>query len=313
MATVQEAASGTGAGRELRAYVRCPVDEDASVLLLTLRQTLRCRIVELSLSGCRIRTQEPLRVPPGAPIEIHFKVNGIVFRFHGAIEWADSRNASGPRNADSPRNANPRNPDIEAGIRFPNTLPRQAEDLSVVLAELEARARKKAAEDGRSGAQPASQPANQPANLSDQAPAVQPPKDLAAPGSTPSQPQVGRPGRERRVQSRESVDTSAVIFLVKSGSRLEGRILDLSPAGCGIRLDECYSRGIYMRAEVEFRLEGLPFRLGGVIQSIRDKHTVGVRFVDLSERKLSQVSELIAELRALREVQPEPNEGAAGA
>ena len=298
MATVQEAASGTGAGRELRAYVRCPVDEDASVLLLTLRQTLRCRIVELSLSGCRIRTQEPLRVPPGAPIEIHFKVHGIVFRFHGAIEWADSRNASSPRN-----------PDIEAGIRFPNTLPRQAEDLSVVLAELEARARNKEAEDGQSGAQPA----NQPANLSDQAPAVQPPKDLAAPGSTPSQPQVGRPGRERRVQSRESVDTSAVIFLVKSGSRLEGRILDLSPAGCGIRLDECYSRGIYMRAEVEFRLEGLAFRLGGVIQSIRDKHTVGVRFVDLSERKQSQVSELIAELRALREVQPEPNEGAAGA
>jgi PilZ domain len=297
MATVQEAASGTGGGRELRAHARCPVDEDASVLLLTLRQSLRCRIVELSLSGCRIRTQEPLRVPPGAPIEIHFKVNGIVFRFRGAIEWADCR-----------KETSPKKPHIEAGVRFPNSLPRQAEDLGVVLEELEARARRKAAEDCPSSAQQAGQPAD----LPEQAPADQPAKDLAAPGSTTSQPQVGRPARERRVQAREPVDTSAVIFLVKSGSRLEGRILDLSLAGCGIRLDEAYSRGIYMRAEVEFRLEGLPFRLGGVIQSIRDKRTVGIRFLDVSERKQSQVNELIAELRELHEAKPESNEGAAG-
>lgn len=131
-------------------------------------------------------------------------------------------------------------------------------------------------------------------------------RDVSAPSPIPSQPQGSRPGRERRAQSRETVDSSAIVFVVKSGSRLEGRIVDLSPSGCGIRCHEPHLRGIYMRVEVEFRLEGLPFRLGGVIQSIRDKHTVGIRFLDLGERKRAQVDELIAELQALHESDPAP-------
>lgn len=112
-------------------------------------------------------------------------------------------------------------------------------------------------------------------------------------------------GRERRLQPRESVDTSAIVFVVKSGSRLEGRILDLSRCGCGIRFDERHLRGIYTRVEVEFRLEGIPFRLGGVIQSVRDPWSVGIRFIGLSERKQAQVTDLMAELRAQREANQE--------
>lgn len=126
-------------------------------------------------------------------------------------------------------------------------------------------------------------------------------RDVVAPSSSASPPQGPRSSRERRTQSREAVDCSAIVFVVKSGSRLEGRIVDLSPSGCGIRLHEPHLRGIYTRVEVEFRLEGLPFRLGGVIQSIRDKHTLGIRFLDLGERKRSQVDELIAELQAQHE------------
>lgn len=123
-------------------------------------------------------------------------------------------------------------------------------------------------------------------------------RDFLAPSTNASLPQGPRSRRERRTQGRETVDSSAIIFVVKSGSRLEGRIVDLSPAGCGIRLHEPHLRGIYTRVEVEFRLEGLPFRLGGVIQSIRDKYTLGIRFLDLGERKRAQVDELIAELQA---------------
>ncbi len=130
-------------------------------------------------------------------------------------------------------------------------------------------------------------------------------------------------GRDRRLQTREAVDTSAFVFVVKSGSRLEGRILDLSPSGCCIRFDQRHLRGIYTRVEVEFRLEGIPFRLGGVIQAVRDHWTVGIRFIDLSERKYSQVIDLIAELRSQRQAapqpepelgpEPNPDEGALGA
>ncbi len=106
-----------------------------------------------------------------------------------------------------------------------------------------------------------------------------------------------KPGhRERRWESRQEVDTSAEILLVNVGSRLRGRILDLSVGGCRIHTDDRFPVGIYTRVETEFRLDGLSFRLGGVIQHIHDRKTIGIRFLDLSERKRQQVRDLIAEI-----------------
>ncbi|MGD0292800.1 MAG: PilZ domain-containing protein [Terracidiphilus sp.] len=105
---------------------------------------------------------------------------------------------------------------------------------------------------------------------------------------------------DRREASREAVDTSAVIFLIKIASRLRGRILDLSLSGCRIRTDERFPVGIYTRVETEFRLDGLPFRLGGVVQAIHDRHTVGIRFLDMSSRKHKQVEQLIEDIREVK-------------
>ena len=91
-----------------------------------------------------------------------------------------------------------------------------------------------------------------------------------------------------------------MIYLIKIASKLSGRILDLSLSGCHIRADERFPVGIYTRVETEFRLEGLPFRLGGGIQSIHDRHNVGIRFLDVSDRKREQVEQLIEEIRELR-------------
>jgi c-di-GMP-binding flagellar brake protein YcgR len=107
-------------------------------------------------------------------------------------------------------------------------------------------------------------------------------------------------GRDRREASREMVDNTAVIHLINVGSRLRGRILDLSLGGCRIRTDERFPVGIYTRVETEFQLEGLAFRLGGVTQAIHDKHTVGIRFLDMSSRKREQVEQLIEDIREMK-------------
>jgi c-di-GMP-binding flagellar brake protein YcgR len=112
-------------------------------------------------------------------------------------------------------------------------------------------------------------------------------------------------GRDRRGAAREEVDTTAVIFLINVVSRLTGRILDLSLGGCRIRTDERFPVGIYTRVEIEFHLEGLPFRLAGVIQAIHDKHMVGIRFLDMSSRKREHVEQLIEEIREMREMKQE--------
>jgi c-di-GMP-binding flagellar brake protein YcgR len=116
-------------------------------------------------------------------------------------------------------------------------------------------------------------------------------------GQLPTKPT----GRDRRGTAREDVDTTAVIFLINVVSRLPGRILNLSLGGCRIRTDERFPVGIYTRVEVEFHLEGLPFRLAGVTQAIYDKNTVGIRFLDMSSRKREHLEELIREIGEMRE------------
>jgi hypothetical protein len=61
--------------------------------------------------------------------------------------------------------------------------------------------------------------------------------------------------------------------------------------------------------EIEFHLDGLPFRLAGVTQSIHKRHKVGVRFLNVSERKREQLVELIAEIKEIkaRVAVPNPN------
>ena len=102
--------------------------------------------------------------------------------------------------------------------------------------------------------------------------------------------------KERRATPRQSVDDQASIFLINLAATMTGRIENLSAGGCCIRTDQRFSLGIFRRVETEFRLEGMPIRLCGVIQAIHDPHHVGIRFLDMSERKRDQLLQLIAEI-----------------
>jgi c-di-GMP-binding flagellar brake protein YcgR len=296
-----------------RADPRFGVDEEAHLLLVKSGSSPLCRIVDLSLNGCRIRTWERFRAGSMACVEVSFKVRGFPFRFNGVIQWTDGQHL--------------------LGIRFMNVSTRRREELAEVLCEVKAEnaakaaraaaearaaeewaaakqaveekaaalraaeqkaavlkaAMERAAAPKAAGAEQAVQEAVRPSavQLPAQAPAAQ------TPGAARAKPSK----RERRGESREAVDTSAIIFLVNVASRLSGRILDLSVGGCRIRTDERFPVGIYTRVETEFRLEGLPFRLGGVIQAIHDRNMVGIRFLDMSSRKREQVEQLMEEIR----------------
>jgi hypothetical protein len=106
---------------------------------------------------------------------------------------------------------------------------------------------------------------------------------------------------ERRLETRHPVDTSAVIYLVDLAAKVQGRILDLSLHGCCIRTDQRFALGIFRRVETEFCLEGLPFRLAGVTQALYEPCKIGIRFLDMSERKQEQLLQLIEEIDELHE------------
>jgi hypothetical protein len=105
-----------------------------------------------------------------------------------------------------------------------------------------------------------------------------------------------RPQSERRSHPRYSVDTRATVCFIHLGAQVSGRILDVSMGGCRIRTDERFPVGIYRRVETEFKVDGLPFRLAGVVQALHDRFTVGIRFLDMSPRKCAQLAQLMEEI-----------------
>jgi c-di-GMP-binding flagellar brake protein YcgR len=250
---------------------RLPVDEEATLVLFNSGEHLRCRIVEISLGGCRVKLPGSLPAGAGKRVEAAFKLRGIAFRFNGDAEWVSDEHL--------------------VGIQFVGATARGGQELVGVLCEIAAA--NAIAQVKRAAARRAAQEAEAGAA----APQAAPQDKLAA---APAPPRAVR-GRERRNQSRHEVDTSATILLINIASRITGRILNLSLGGCRIRTQERFPVGIYTRVETEFHLEGLPFRLAGVIQAVQDRQFVGIRFLDVSERKREQLQLLIAEIEEMSE------------
>ena len=119
---------------------------------------------------------------------------------------------------------------------------------------------------------------------------------------TTVQPLAASPPRKnRRIEPRHKIDTTAVIRLIDIAAPVHGRIVNVSLGGCCIHTNQRFPVGVYRRVEIEFCADGLPFRLGGVTQGIHDPFNVGIRFLHVSERKRGQLARLIEEIKGLRE------------
>lgn len=282
--------------QNLRAVPRFEVDADAHLLLVKHGSTLPCRIADLSLTGCRACTEE--RFPAGTMVrvELSFSVHGLVFRFGGITQWTDGRH--------------------QVGIRFVDVPARRKEELIEALSEVEventAKAAKRAAEELAAEEQAAAleaadaAAAEQAAATGQEEENIPPPFELRNPvlvfAARPPGSHSKPAWRARRALKPEEVDMTALIHLMNAGSWLQGRILDLSPSGCRIRTGDCFPVAIHTRVETEFRVDGLPFRLDGVIQGIRDgdRRNVNIRFLEMSMRKREQVDRLIEEIEELK-------------
>jgi hypothetical protein len=280
-------------GRECRAHPRFPVDEDSGLLLVSHGMPVKARIVDLSLTGCRVRAYDRFSGKAGRSIEVTFKTNGIDFRLNGILQWSDEHNY--------------------LGIRFVNITDRRRKDLAEVIEEMAA-ARAAALNElpaGQQTAEPAGERAEEPAAMQlVDADAVQA-GELAAeklPHARPAAERLTAPPAapsELRRQPNPVAHRFATIILARDGSRLRGRILKLSLSDCRIRTEARIPVAIHSRVETEFHLQRFPFRLDGVIQTMHDRYTAGIHFLDLSEHKRQQVLELIDEMAQSRAVLPQ--------
>ena len=267
---------------ELREMPRCAIDVSVTLVLLARGTMMVGRITELGLSGCRVLLPKSLANAVSSAVECSFRIHGVAFRLGGVI--------------DSTR-------DNLVGLEFSTMSSRNRDDLVQVLCEVGLENH----ETENFASVPSAVPPPRaeirllakPSIPASTAAPVKAPPVVPAPQVVSASAQSALPprrGRDRRAAHRCGVDTSALIDLINVGSKLSGTIVDLSIGGCRIRTTEKFPVGIYTRVETEFQLHGLPFRLGGVIQAIHDRSTVGIRFLDMSQRKRDQVAELIEEM-----------------
>jgi len=251
---------------ERRIHPRYSVDCVAQVLLVSGATPIPGKMQDLSMSGCRIEVEQKFHAGIQSRVEVQFQLRGIAFRLMGAT--------AGTRSTKS------------FAVRFLDMSDRRRDELAEVIAEVAAI---EVAKSAKAAAPEAPQEAVKTPVATPPAVPLPIPASEATPATAPT-PQ------DKRAHGRHVVDTSAKLFLVKTGICMEGRILNLSQGGCKLRTEERFNVGIYVRVEAEFYLHGLPFRLAGVSQAIVDRNTLGVRFLDMSDRKREQLTELIAEI-----------------
>jgi c-di-GMP-binding flagellar brake protein YcgR len=102
--------------------------------------------------------------------------------------------------------------------------------------------------------------------------------------------------RNRRKDPRYTVDEAGSLQLVHQGSTIDCRIIDLSLGGCQVRADGQFLAGPMVRVEVLLRVLGETLRIAGVTQWTRQKQWIGIRFLDVTERKQAALLHLIREI-----------------
>jgi len=280
-----------------RAQPRFAAD-GAATLLVGPDRSMQCRLPDLSLEGCRLRTVQQFSAEPGLRVEVAFRVNGLAFKFAGITKWTNHWNLVGIRFVDVPRRCRADLAELigelkEDGAAIAGSARIEPGDAGLHANEDSSQPLESAPKD-RESSVPENESTGKIHTVLFQAQRTgQPPLPQSAAPADEAKP-------ERRMQPRHSVDMAAVIQLIDGnsglGSRLRGRILDLSSTGCRIRTDDRFAAEIYTCVEIEFRAQGLPFRLAGMIQAIHGRSAVGIRFLEVSARKRQQLEQLMQEI-----------------
>jgi PilZ domain len=78
---------------ERRQHTRYAVDAWAEVMVKDGTMLFRGRVLDVSLGGCYIETEARLKLAPGTPVEMVFRVNDAVFRCEATSRMVRTRGA----------------------------------------------------------------------------------------------------------------------------------------------------------------------------------------------------------------------------
>lgn len=290
-ASASSAHSGTQAdGRDRRVADRYDLN-NAPGSLIHKGARIPCVMVDISLTGCCVRTAEPFMAGALETVKVVFPIFEMILSIWGATQWVRGEHLLGVQF----RHPNARSKNQLAGLLTCLIDKSAAEVVKKAMAEIVN--------------DPSDNPIIQlehppaPASSAEPEPEVDPEPDPAEPVVEPAPAHVEPPPPHRpALRSSEQVlimevgDSPASVTLPGDDSVLGGDIVDLSLTGCLMRLSRPCAIRLNAQAEVSFHMQGMPFRLAGVTREMHDKRTVEIEFLQMSRRSRDDLNQVITEL-----------------
>jgi hypothetical protein len=247
-----------------------------------------CLMVDISLTGCCVRTTAPFTAGSLETVKVTFTIFEMVLSIWGVTQWVRGGQLLGIHF----RHPTPLSKNQLAGLLTCLIDGSAAEVIKKAMAEI-------AADPGEN---PIIQLERPPAQVS--APELEPEpeqveivQEFAAPQIQPARP-PHRPTliTAEPVLSMDAGDSPASLTMPGDDSVFGGDIVDLSLTGCLMRLSRLREVRLKAQAEVSFHVEGLPFRLACVTREMHDKRTLEIQFNQMSRRSRDDLNQVITEL-----------------
>jgi hypothetical protein len=237
--------------------------------------------VDVSLTGCCVRTESKFLPGNLANVEVVLPLLGMVLRMVGTTQWTTRQNLIGVRFL----HANPRSKNQLAGL-LTGLVDQSA--IEEVKAAIMASARSgTTALDVEFPDEWLLMPKPAPAK----------PKERPDTSASEPPPEKKAPHRAGIVMNQNTDAWPAVLRILKDGFQQKGAIVAISPEGCTFQTAFPFVAGLYARVELEFQMRGLPFLFSGVTEDVREKTLVDIRFLAMSYRKQGELAELIEEIK----------------
>jgi PilZ domain len=248
--------------RERRAWERYEL-ANAEGKLIHRQAAMACRLVDISLGGCCVRTEKRFAAGALAGVDVVFDLHGLPQRIAGITQWTTK--------------------DHQVGIRFVHASPQAKNQLAALLTGLIDEVSAEAVREAVASA------------------VITPGALVNRPVSSRPAPALPQADTPAPAFAESAQDSEAVVHFVKDGSQTAGAVVELTLENCTLHLVRPFTLGIYVRVEISFHIRGLFFQLAGVSQEIYDKQTIGFRFLDLSRRRREELAQAIEERRTAAE------------
>jgi hypothetical protein len=277
--------AGAGAaatGRDRRVDERFDL-ESAPGTLIHKGVSIPCEMVDLSLSGCSLRVRQPFTAGALESVKVVLSIHEMVLSIWGVTQWTRS--------------------DRHIGIRFIHPTGRTRNQLAGLLtclldgsaAEFVKQAIAEAGSQTGTPILALEHPvAPEPGPQIEEPPEAE--EDFQVVPAEPVAPARPRLQSEHKVLSLEVGDSPAMLHLVAEQASMAGHVVEVSQDGCLLRLGKPLAARINAQAEVDFHLQGLPFRLPGTTKELHDERVLEIRFTEMSRRKRDDLSQAILEL-----------------